>query len=236
MKLCELVCLFAVTVASSGCGQKQQSTTEPSAMNTAPMVYELSVADKLFENRLLSGFYEASGGWRWTARTFSVSLDVPPPLDAPTTLLLDLTAPRELMEAVKTVSLTARMKGQLLGRRTYQEEGRYLLQLDVPRKAAATSPATVEFELDKAAKDITTGRELGVIVVGITLKHSDDAAVDRSTATTIARQGYLQMIKRRQIEMPVEKQNELMKLTIFLSGGTCGSRTFRLRRALSIYG
>jgi cephalosporin hydroxylase len=87
-----------------------------------------------------------------------------------------------------------------------------VLEFEVPQSALTRLPAEVEYEVDKTTKDPANGHELGLIVVGINLRHSEALVLDRESATQRARQGYLQMIKRRQVEMPIDKQNDFMKL------------------------
>ena len=67
------------------------------------------------KDRLLRGFFEGTNAWKWTGRRFAVLLDAPPPLDAPTYLVLDFNAPDELMSQVKEVTVTARVNGQSVG-------------------------------------------------------------------------------------------------------------------------
>jgi cephalosporin hydroxylase len=177
-----------------------------------PTVFELTVANPAFQDRLLRGFFDGNDAWKWTGKLFAVSLDAPPPLDAPTTLTLDFNAPDELMNVVKEVTLTARVNGQSVGSKKYISPGRYYLELSVPPALLKKTPAEIEFELDHAAKDPATGRELGLIVVNVSLNHPDATVLDRNSATTLAHAGYLQMLRERKSKLPVEKQNDLMKL------------------------
>ena len=80
------------------------------------MVYELPVGDRSYEDRLVRGFYESTGGWRWTAGQFAISLDAPPPREARTILGLDFSVPNELLDQVRNVTLTARVNGKVVGR------------------------------------------------------------------------------------------------------------------------
>ncbi len=175
------------------------------------MVFELNVADPAFKDRLLRGFLDGTDAWKWTGRQFAVLLDAPPPVDAPTFLVLDFNAPDELMKEVKEVTVTARVNGQAVGSQKYSAAGRYFLQFNVPVALLKKSPAEVEFELDKSAKD-SSGREIGLIVVAVSFNHPDATVLNRDSATQLAKQGYLQLLKQRHSKLPVEKQNELMKL------------------------
>jgi cephalosporin hydroxylase len=220
MKTRPLVALYFVLVvafASFACRRKDAAPSASSPRQEAAtppaMVFELTVADPAFKDRLLRGFYDGTEAWKWTGRQFAVSLDAPPPLDAPTFLVLDFNAPDELMNEVREVTVTARVNGQSVGSQKYTSAGRYFLQVNVPPALLKRSPAEVEFELDHAAKDPNNnGRELGLIVVNVAFNHPDATVLNRDSATQLARQGYLQLLKQRQSKLPLEKQNDLMKL------------------------
>ena len=161
MKISFLVGVCILAVLSISCRRKETAppaaAAEPkheTAAATPPaMVFELTVADPALKDRLLRGFYDGTNAWKWTGRQFAVSLDAPPPLDAPTYLVLDFNAPDELMNVVKEVTLTARVNGQVVGSKKYTASGRNILQCSVPPALLKKSPAEVEFELDHAAKD-----------------------------------------------------------------------------------
>jgi cephalosporin hydroxylase len=176
------------------------------------MVSEFSVADPAFRDRLVRGFTNGSEGWLWTYRNFALYLDFPPPLDAPTFLELDFATPKELIATVPSVTITTRVNGRIIGSPTFRGEGRQHLRLEVPAGARTENPALVEFELNQTANDPASGREVGVIVVGISFKHPESTIVRGEDTTELARAGYLQLLKQRQQKLPVEKQNEMMKL------------------------
>src|SRR5512140_1073670 len=100
--VCCTVVLCAAAMPARGAGE---------SASARPKVYELQVADRLSGDRLLYGFYDGAEGWRWTARKFAVSIDAPPPPDAPTYLDLDFNVPSELIEEVHEVTLTVRVNG-----------------------------------------------------------------------------------------------------------------------------
>jgi len=219
MKLRFLVVVVLVFVLF-GCRGKKKAPAASTPAAAAPqepalppaMVFELRVADPAMKDRLLRGFFDGTNAWKWTGRRFAVLLDAPPPLDAPTYLVLDINAPDELMDVVKEVTLTARVNGEVVGSEKYSAAGRYFFQCKVPLSLLKKSPAEIEFELDKAAKDPQNGRELGLIVVNVRLNHPDETVLNRDSATQLARQGYLELLRERQAALPIEKQNELMKL------------------------
>jgi cephalosporin hydroxylase len=192
--------------------RKQEAATAPATPAIPSVVYDLRVADPAYKDRVLRGFYDATQGWRWTSRKFAVSLDAPPPLDSPTFLVLDFNAPDELMNAAHDVTVTARVNGQAVGSKKYTKAGRYFLQFNIPLELLKKSPAELEFEVDHTAKDPENGREIGLIVVNVSLEHPDDTVLDRDSATQLARSGYLDLLRARKAKLPIEKQNELMKL------------------------
>src|SRR5579864_6243567 len=132
-----VVCLCCLAVLGAACNRRHQSsekqseavpnpapgaipaasapTTAPANApldaSYAPKVSDLRVADKIYEKRLLRGFYETNGGWRWTAHKFAVSLDVPQPL-APMYLEMDFNLPNEVMNQVPSVTLITRVNHQ----------------------------------------------------------------------------------------------------------------------------
>lgn len=220
---CTAACFGCLTVELSSCHSRQKPSEKQSRPTTtgastgtddpyAPKFSDVGVGDKMFENRLLKGFYESAGGWRWTGRVFAVSLDVPQPV-APTNLELDFNLPVEVMNQVPRVTLIARVNHKEVARKVYDKEGRYYFQSSVPLPALQTTPAEVEFEVDRTIKDPDHGgRELGLIVVGIGLKHVDESVTGPNKEAQLAREGYKELLLRRRMTMPVEKQNELMKL------------------------
>lgn len=173
---------------------------------------EVKAADPLMRDRLLSGFYPEGNGWRWTARKFAVLVDVPPPQDAETMLDLDFSVPEELITAAGPVTVTASVNGTRVGRIKYREPGRFDWPVSVPLKALKPSPVKVEYELDRWGTDSKTGHDIGLIVVGVNLKHPDSLVLPRDAAVDAARNGYVELLKRRQQQIPLEKQKELMKL------------------------
>ena len=70
----------------------------------------------------------------------------------------------------------------------------------------------MECELDRWGKDRATGRDVGLIVVGVSLVHPDSTVVGHDVAIERARQGYLRLLEMRQLQLPRDKQNDMMKL------------------------
>jgi len=170
-----------------------------------PAASEIGVGDITYEKRLLRGFYESKGGYRWSGRTFAVAVDPPQPL-ARTFLELDFGIPSELINEVKSVTVVGRIEHREIVRRTYTRTGREFLSGEVPLKLLKKTPTVVEVELDKAAKDPDNGRELGLTVVGVNLKHYEDSAVGRDIEAQRSREGYKFLLEKRRLLMPLDKQ------------------------------
>jgi cephalosporin hydroxylase len=171
----------------------------------------MAIGDRGVEGRLLRGFYESTGAWRWTARAFAVSLD-PPPSGRDAYLELDFDFPRAVMTEARTITLAARVNGREVGRQTYDSTGRRIFVSRVPVAALDRKPAVVEFELDKSARDRNGGRELGLIALNVGLKELEETTEYNEVQSRIAREGYRKMMDQRHLGIPQAQELELMKL------------------------
>jgi hypothetical protein len=133
---------------------------------------DLSMNSARTAKQLLTGFYNVeNGAWRWTARSFSASLAVPP--GAATKggkLTFRFVFPDPAFQALHSVTLSAKVKDTVLALETYSTTGEHVYSRDIAAGDLAASPVRVDFALDKALPpgpvDI---RELGVIAKQITL-------------------------------------------------------------------
>src|SRR5258707_8081279 len=152
-----LICLF-IAVLAGGC----QKTKMPQAKQEAPQaqaapdtptdsspVTEFAVGDKFAEERLVRGFFEAHGPWRFTAKNFALRVDVPQPVAA-TLLDLDFNVPGEMMRVVPDVTLTCRFNGQEILKRKFTTPVRRWVESPLLTPPLAESPADLEFEADGA--------------------------------------------------------------------------------------
>ena len=176
-----------------------------------PAVSEVQLADGQPQDRILRGVYDGKGLWRWTAPSFAFALD-PPPAATATYLELDFTVPQELMEKNSNVTLVSKVNGVEVDRRNYQKADRCLLSVKVPPEALKKVPAKVEFAVDRSAADPDKGRTVGLIVVSVGLKPYEETAEFRDAQLVESRKAYENVLKQRDLQIPVEKQRELMKL------------------------
>jgi cephalosporin hydroxylase len=210
-----LLLLIAVITSLAGCGRKPAGKKDAAAQSRPPgdvHISEVRVADKFVRDRLLSGFYSGTDDWLWTARKFAVRVDVPPPVTGESKLELDFSVPAELIEAVGPVTVTARINGTKIGSQKYKAPGRYSWEQRLPEKFLTADPLTVEYELDRWGTDKSNGHDIGLIAVGVNVRHPEGMVVEHDAAAERARQDYARLLKRRQSQMPVERQKELMKL------------------------
>lgn len=172
------------------------------------VVSEVVVSNPDYNDRIVRGIFPGPESWRWTAPDFAFSLD-PPTLSKPVFLEMDFTVPEEL---TLPVTVTAKINGTEVARKTYDKSGRTLLAGPVPSSALATRPAAVEFTADRTWTDPATKRVQGVIVTSAGLKEFEQTAEGRDAEMIKARAAYEQVVKERDLKMPPEKQRELMRL------------------------
>lgn len=196
------ITLLCLSLALSSCHRRHK----PHSPTT-----EISIGSAAAKDRILGGVYQGTPGWKWTARSFSVLLDVPP-RDEKIYVELDCTVPEELVRATGPVVLTAKVNGIEAGKQRYESPGRYRFSHVVPDQALERSPAEVQFALDKSAPDSGSGHELGLIAVSTALKPYTDSAGFGEEQAQVARAGYAKVIAQRNVHIPAEKQNDMMRL------------------------
>ena len=140
----------------------------------------------MHNGRILRGVYLDERGWRWTAPSFAFRLD-PQPAPKPSYL-------------------------ELMKRESYRKVGRNLLVCQVPQSALTRRPAEVEFSADRWIADPATSRSQALIVVSAGLKQFEQTFEFREAELARSRKAYEEVVKQRDLKMPVEKQREIMRL------------------------
>ncbi len=158
---------LAGLVAGTGCRRQHPLTVETVEEEGPPLVSVVHVADPRATPQLLRGFYDIEhNSWRWTMGKFSVTLR--PPAGAATkgaTLQLNLTMPEPVISRLRSVTLSASIRGVALDPETYTKPGDHVYRRDVPAASLAAEAVTIDFALDKyLAAGAVEQRELGVIV------------------------------------------------------------------------
>jgi cephalosporin hydroxylase len=157
--------------------------------------------------RILRGVFPGEGGWRWTAPAFAFSLNRPA-ANRPAFLEMDFDVPEELNGAVTVV---AKVNGTEVLRRSCQK-GRQFLAAPVPDAALTRQPAEVEYTADRSFRDGATGNQYSLIVFSAGLKELEQTAEFRQDELGRSRQAYAEVLKQRNLQLPIEKQREIMRL------------------------
>jgi hypothetical protein len=133
------------------------------------------VADPAASVQLGRGFYAVENdSWRWTARSFSVT--VRPPKKAAANgarLVFKFAIPEAVMNRVKAMKLTAKVNGTELPAEEYTNAGDHTYSRDLPASLMRTEAVTVDFALDKfLPPSPADDRELGVVasLIGLEAK------------------------------------------------------------------
>ena len=201
----KLYLLLVVLLTSCGGPREPSSPVQP--------VHRLEfAAEETYEERLLGGFYprEKDTG-RWTHQSFAVQLD-PPITEDPIYLELAFTLPERLTAVSGSVTLSASMNGQDLGSETYSAKGTHLFFREMPKETSQGEPLEFEFELDRAFKTEGEKGERGIYLHWVGVMTVDQTTVFRTEQARLAREGYLRIVEKRDLNLPLEKQNELMRL------------------------
>ncbi len=217
MRLRTVLCLLLLA-ACFGCSREEPPAAPVAAEQPAPapapqeVLYELNFGENIEASRLLRGLYGSEGPWRWTERAFSVSLDRPL-ADPPLYVELNFALAKALMDQFQPVTLSASANGHELGSETFTQDGRYLFSKPLPPEALTLERIRIDFEPDKAQNQGGQGgRELGLIAVSLALKGREESTGYRNDQLSRAQRGYREIIRKRDLRLSLEKQNELMKL------------------------
>jgi len=164
-----VVCLCTLTLA---CQRPEQIALQPTIEESSALPSSVHVNDAAVANQLLKGFYELQGNsWRWAAPNFSVVLGTPP--SAPkkgATLVLDFSLPDASINALKNITLSARIGGLALPQETFTTDGKHQYRREVPPSALASDMVSVDFTVDKFLKPPGDGRDLAVVVTAVALE------------------------------------------------------------------
>jgi cephalosporin hydroxylase len=203
-----VVLLCAAFIA--GCSR--QAPPKGAAQAPPPAVTWLELGDKAVESCLIRGFHRSEGPWRWTEQNFAVALD-PPATEQQIFLELHFSLAEACMKQLRSVTLSARVNGVELGSETYTRDGQYTFLKAVPTGTLKGSRATVEFALDKAVwPEGPSGPQLGLIATSVGFKPYEFTERFGQEQARRAQEGYQQVLRQRNLTLPVAKQHELMKL------------------------
>jgi cephalosporin hydroxylase len=173
----------------------------------SPSIHQVVLATDDKSPRILRGVFPGEGGWRWTAPTFAFSLDRPAS-GKPVFLEMDFDVPEELNGAVTVV---AKVNGVEVARKSCAKS-RQFLAAPVPDAALARQPAEVEYTVDRSFRDGATGNQFSLILFSAGLKEREQTAAFRDEELARSREAYAKVLEQRDLQLPVEKQREIMRL------------------------
>ncbi|HKW97892.1 MAG TPA: hypothetical protein VJN43_09155 [Bryobacteraceae bacterium] len=139
------------------------------------MAYSIIVADPATASQLAAGFYDVEqNSWRWTRKRFAAVLGLPPgAAQRGAVLRLTFAIPEVIISNLKSITVSATIRGTALDPETYTKAGPAIYERDVPPNLLTGDSARVDFLLDKALPpgDVDK-RELGVVVnrIGLEIK------------------------------------------------------------------
>ncbi len=143
----------------------QGSTPQATSVST------LSTGDERFANQL-EGFHKIEeGGWRWTKREFSITLNAPDLTGGGNARLsVDLYIPTPVIQKLGVITLRAHLGSHQLAPEAYRKEGQFTYARDLDASWLTAGPNRFDFALDKSLPpNPPEERELGIIVQRATL-------------------------------------------------------------------
>lgn len=114
--------------------------------------------------RPADGWYPLEGSFRWTAKSFAVEVVLP--LEKPFSgFWLSIFVPRQILGAGQSVSLSCRIRDQIVGTAQYAASGFYEFVGELPPFALHEPVLRLDFAVQSEfVSDESDGRELGICV------------------------------------------------------------------------
>lgn len=168
--------LCAVLLFSPGCRKKRHANPAATIEEETELESMISVAEPAAASQILHGFHAVEGNaWRWSMRTFAVSLRPPDQAGRNGAQLeLHYAIPEAIAAKMQGVSITASIDGKTLPPFKSQGQGSLVYRQSVPAELLRDKEAViVEFNLDKVMEPGSLdSRELGLVVskIGLTPK------------------------------------------------------------------
>jgi hypothetical protein len=156
------ITLMALSIATTACKRPKKT----------PVLESVVVMnDAAAEGQLTRGFYGIEGNsWRWTARSFAVTLQPPPGSEKTGARLhLKFALPDAVIDKVGPVEVMAYAGGKALAAERYTTAGNHDYMPEIPAAALAGGPVEIEFVCDKALESVER-RQLALIAVSVGLE------------------------------------------------------------------
>jgi hypothetical protein len=168
------ICACALLVA---CKRPDPIRLQPTIEESALPESFIEVSDSAHATQLISGFFELSdNSWRWTAPRFAVSVGVPPAMRATGAILtLDFNLPEPVINALKRISIVAKVGEYQTAPEFYNTEGRHEYRRAIPASALTSDLMNISFNVDKSFRPERDGRNLALVVLAAGLKPNTGA-------------------------------------------------------------
>lgn len=165
--------VLGAVLLAPGCKKKRHADPTATIEEESGLESSISVADPAASSQILHGFHAVEGNaWRWSMKTFAVSLS-PPAVAAGSgaVLEMDFAMPEAVASRLKEVSIQATIDGKPLPAFRTATQGNQTYRQAVPAALLAGKEAViVEFTLDKVLEPgMVDSRELGLVISRIGL-------------------------------------------------------------------
>jgi len=136
------------------------------------MASAIHVGDPATANQFFRGVYpQDAPTWRWAGPKFSVTLGTPPGAAAKgARLVLEFNLPEPSINALKQITLAAKIGGVTLPPESFTAAGRHEYRQEVPGAALASDVVSPEFTVDKYLQLPNDPRQLALIISAVRLE------------------------------------------------------------------
>jgi|SRR5579884_1603937 len=162
--LCALLC---------ACKRPDPIRLQPTIEEAPRLASYIRVADPAVSDQLIRGFHSVEeNSWRWTGKTFAVTLAPPPNAAADGAwLLVNVDVPDVLIQKMKSITLSAKVEEAELEPETFTTPGAHQYRRAVPASAFSKDIVNADFTLDKVLPPLAgDGRVLGIVVTSLGLE------------------------------------------------------------------
>lgn len=141
----------AILLAASGCRQARHPDPSLTIEEPEPLQSSIDATNPADELQLLDGFYAPeSGGWRWSAPQFTITLGVPKELRGKEARIeFELIVPEAAASDLEGLSISARVDDQDLPAWRSPGAGTHMAVFPVPAALLKDDGIIVDFMLDR---------------------------------------------------------------------------------------
>lgn len=164
--------LSLLLVSGTACKKRGEGNPVATVEEQPELESTVSMADASAVRQIGPGFHQLEGGaWRWTRRSFQVTLRPPEGSEERGAVLeMNCSLPRAVAARLGRIRVSARVGETALAPVSVSGEGNHVLRQRVPGAPLNRDEVTVEFTLDKVVPaGALDARELGLVVSQIGL-------------------------------------------------------------------